>query len=543
MLKGIYKDILFTAGLIALAFGLYLRSIGFELTFLDDNVWLKDYIWYLKDHKNLFKVFAKPDILFGGLFYRPMIYFTFILDSQITLDGYAMYHITNILLHGLCGGCVYALLRCLDYDRTISMFFATVFIVHPVLTQAVVWIPGRTDSLLGLFVFLSLIGFVCALRYRNGVLFILHLLAWILALLTKETAVAVPLVCAAYVFLYDRRKLGWKTITFGAGIWILIGAGYALLRRAILLEKSNLADDVVVSSLWNNLPAVVGYVGKIFWPVNLSVLPVLEDINLNYGWVCLMVLIGITFWPGRKDYGRIAFGLIWFLLFLLPSFVGSFLKHEYRLYIPIVGIMILLIELKILQRLEKKFPSLALIGAVLLVGVFAATSWRYSMNYRGHYAFWTNAVQTSPHSPLARRNLGAMYFLDHKFEEAEQEFLAALRLNPRESMVYNNLGLIYERRGELEKAERAYLNEVINNPGYDTVYYNLGLFYGKQHKYDKAVQMWTTTTELNPRHLMAHKYLAVYFAKTRQEDKSNHHLRELLKRGVTIPDDVEDLIR
>lgn len=542
-MKKFNSDWLACAAIFLAGFILYYKSLFYDLTYLDDNVWLKDYSWYLKDRSNLFKVFAKPDVLFGGLFYRPMIYFSFILDTMIKSDSYVIYHFTNIFLHCLNGYLVYAILKKLDYKQGLAWGSALFFTVHPVLTQAVVWIPGRTDSLLALNVFVSFLSFVYFVSNKNPVAGLIHIVFLGLALLTKETAVALPVACLAFLIFYVKPRPSKKFHMACCLTWVAMIVGYFYIRQSILVEKSEISLSFAIDSVWGNLPAIIGYVGKIFLPVNLSVLPVLKDINLLYGWMGMVLLAVAIAWPNKKDYSKIFFALIWFVIFILPSLVGSFLKHEYRVYIPLFGMIILILELNVLQNCWQRFRRLTVGSTIVLFLLMFIQTWTYSQNYQSHYPFWENAVKTSPHSPLAHRNLGAMYFLDKEYDKAEQQFLAALKLNPKESMVYNNLGLIYEHKGKLRQAETAYLKEIVNNPNYDTAYYNLGLFYGKQKKYEKAVQMWETTTKINPRHLMAHKYLAVYFTKTRQMDKSEFHVKELQKRGVVIPQDIDQLLR
>ncbi|MBZ0166415.1 MAG: hypothetical protein K8I00_06365, partial [Candidatus Omnitrophica bacterium] len=146
-------DILSCLAVILAGVILYWHSLHFELTFLDDNVWLEDYRWYLKKTTDLGSVFFQPDVLFNGLFYRPLIYLSFILDTRWDTGSLLAYRVTNIGLHVINACLVYGILRRLEYPRRLVTWFALCFTVHPVLTQAVVWIPGRTDSLLAVFVF------------------------------------------------------------------------------------------------------------------------------------------------------------------------------------------------------------------------------------------------------------------------------------------------------------------------------------------------------------------------------------------------------
>src|SRR3989339_275318 len=90
--------------------------------------------------------------------------------------------------------------------HVLSFMFASLFTAHPALSQAVAWIPGRNDSQLAIFVLLSFLCFAEFLEKRRLYLYIAHLLFFILALLTKETAVGLALICPLYVWLIAKEK-------------------------------------------------------------------------------------------------------------------------------------------------------------------------------------------------------------------------------------------------------------------------------------------------------------------------------------------------
>lgn len=171
---------------------------------------------------------------------------------------------------------------------------------------------------------------------------------------------------------------------------------------------------------------------------------------------------------------------------------------------------------------------------VLIVCVFAGSSYVYAQAYQNRISFWSHAVKQSPHSPLAHRNYGAMHFLDGHYHEAEKGFLTALELNPREPMVHNNLGLIYMNRGDFINAEKFLKAEIYYFPTYDNAYLNLGILYAKQDLWEKAVTAWEKVIELNPKSIEAYKYLAMFYQGIGRREKAQHYKDELRKRGVDV---------
>jgi tetratricopeptide (TPR) repeat protein len=245
----------------------------------------------------------------------------------------------------------------------------------------------------------------------------------------------------------------------------------------------------------------------------LAPLPILRDTSLLYGAAALALLAGLLFltWPRR--WGRIAFGLIWFLAFLLPGlvfsepsqFIGVAL-YEHRLYLPLIGLLIVFLETGLFRDLDGK-NRLGLTVVLAVLAVFSVKTFTYSEIYRDRISFWESAARSSPHHAMARRNLGAIYWLDGKPDKAELEYRQALALNPNEPMVHNNLALIYMEKGRLREAKRELLHELRLNPNYDRALLNLGLLYAQQGRIKEAVALWQKTLEINPANGAAREYL------------------------------------
>jgi tetratricopeptide (TPR) repeat protein len=296
--------------------------------------------------------------------------------------------------------------------------------------------------------------------------------------------------------------------------------------------------SVAVDSLLENTPSIISYFGKIFWFGNLSVLPVLKDISNLYGILALMLVVVLLSFSKNKRFSYICFGLMWFLSFLVPSLVLSFIKHEYRLYLPMIGVFFILYEMDWIKKIEQNRKYFWMMSVVLWA-VLAWKTWHQSDFFRNKEVFWTSAVKTSPHSPLAHRNLGAMFFLAERFDEAKIEFEKALELNPLENMAHNNLGLIYMRNKMYRESEREFLAEIANNPTYDNVYYNVGILYFNMGRYREAERSWKKTLELNPKFVKAYTYLIFYYSNRKDQKNLQHYLEQAKRLGVPLAGDVK----
>ncbi|MBU4333599.1 MAG: tetratricopeptide repeat protein [Candidatus Omnitrophica bacterium] len=520
--------------LIVVGLLLYCKTFAFDLVFLDDNVWILDYKWFFQDTANALKIFTGPDFI-SQVFYRPILNLTFFLDARFSQGSILSYRISNIILH-LTNICLLMHLLCkLKYGRQKAFCFSLLFSVHPVLTQAVAWIPGRTDSLLAVFVLLSFINMISFVEKEKRLYLFLHWLFFIFALLTKETAVSFALCCSLYLCVIADKRQRSRSFKTLIPLWI-VTLGVWFFVRSIIIDKKSVHDlAMIFSSLLKNSPSLITYLGKTILPVNLSVLPVIEDTKLVYGLVVLFLFVVLLFLSKKKRINYVLFGFSWFILFLLPALAISFITHEYRLYLPIIGIIFLILELDIVDTIGKK-PLIASVFVLCIAGIFSASTLSYCENYSGRDVFWSNAVETSPHSPLAQRNMGVMLHFEGRLDEAEKFYNKALELNQKEPMVNNNLGLIYYERKEFAAAEKFFKREIEIDPSYDNVYYNLAILYYHIGNKEEASEMWEKAFKLNPKNIEACKNLVAHYFNQKDIKRALFYVEQLRQRGVFVPD-------
>lgn len=530
----------------AAGFLLYFKTFHFGFTYLDDNVML-DRFDFISRFSNL-PEFFKRDVFNtqgGGAYYRPMISVIGMLDARWAGTDPGAYHVTNVLLHSTACCLLFRTLLKLNYGRGTAFFYALFFTVHPVLTQAVAWIPGKNDVLLAVFSLLSFLSFLSFLENGGWARLASHLLFLLLALLTKENAVFLCVLCAFFaVFLRDRKAEKSRDPRLWAG-WVLVVAGWFAARMAVLKAVSGDASFDVAVSLAGNLPALAAYVGKIFFPVNLGVLPVLKDMPMSYGIAAAALTAAMIYAARPKRVLFIAFGILWFLLFLLPTFIQSSASaanfREDRIYLPLMGFIFLLAELDIPKMLGLSGLRAAALGAGVLC-LFAGVTFFYSENFRDKISFWKKAVETSPSYAFSYNNLGSMYYLDGNLAGAESMWKKALAINPRERLAHGNLGLLEMNRGKFREAEEHYFREIELNPRYDNVYLNLGLLYFGAGLPDKAEAAWETAVRVNPEFARAYESLAVLSYQRKDIGKAGFYIGRMREKGLPVPSGLARLL-
>lgn len=492
-----------------LGFLLYSQTLFFDFTYFDDNDLILNKAVILQDIKNIPQIFS-TDAFFSGdkFYYRPLLNLSFMIDAQFGGELPFFYHLSNVLWHILAAMLVFCFLKKISKKSVLSFFLSLIFLVHPVLTQATAWLPGRNDSLLTIFILAAFIFFLNFLNKPSLKLYLSYLLFLFLALLTKETAVFLPILVIFYFWFIDKGNLirtDKFLLIFGS---VAIGFVWFLMRSfALGGEPINYLS--AISGIIKNSPAILLGIGKLILPVNLSVLPILEDSTLVYGIIISIILVLAWLFSRQRRNNYLIFGLIWFFLFLLPSFIRlntlpDFLEH--RLYLPLIGFLIALMEIDWIKNLDFTKKSTKLIAGFILL-VLVILTWRQSLNFSDRLTFWQEAANNSPHSPLAQRNLGAMYYLDKEPDSALKYYLRSLEINPNEPMVHNNIGLIYFERGNYIQAESEFKKELKLYPTYDKALFNLGELYYRQGKTSEARQLWQAALDSNPLYYEAYSRL------------------------------------
>ena len=115
----------------------------------------------------------------------------------------------------------------------------------------------------------------------------------------------------------------------------------------------------------------------------------------------------------------------------------------------------------------------------------------------------TRAVELAPEDSILRNNLGFEYILSERWEDANDELLAAIRLNPGFARAHINLGIVQSRMQRFDLALASFRTAL---PEADA-HYNLGLMYRGQERYAEATTSFERVLEIDPEFPVAWKQL------------------------------------
>jgi len=573
--------------LIILIVGILVYANSFKGEFVMDDRHLITENSYIKSFRNISRVFGSEFFknVDGFNVYRPMTALINMLDYSIWALNPFGYHLTNFILHFIVTSLIYALLFNLFRHYSIALFLSLAYLTHPSATEAIAYIPGRSDPLALLFLLLSLLLFVYSRRpgFQKQICYILSIVAFILACLSKETSVIFPVFLSFYISGAGNKISSAKNkilsvlpyffVAFAALLLryiVLTGAGNAFINKAVVGFPLRIINAPVFilkytcmflgprPFVFEQLPI---YYTSIFNPVVL----------ISSAMIIAAVFLIIKFYKSA-----ISLGTAWFLTFIFPIIgiipINAPMQHHW-LYIPSVGFLIILADLflKIRGLLKNRYyndlavrylPRIA--GAVVLIFP-ASISIKQNLHFKDEITFYQETIKHAPNSYRMHHNLGLVYVEKGLFKNAVIEFKTAIKLNSLSVYPYVNLGYAYRSRNFNTAAERIfkkavhiaprsylpyyylanlysdsgmrrlpegielYKKAIALKPRKPDIYYNLAVAYDKINAAEDSIKAYTKTIELNPAYVDAYINLGAVFAKIGRFDKARAAWEEGLR--------------
>ncbi len=405
---------------------------------------------------------------------RPVLYLTFFIDRSLYGDAVTGYHILNVLLHLGCGVLVYRILLRAVTEEThhVPLWVAVAFLVHPITTETVTYISGRTSGLMALWYLLALFFYIKATECPPGspchrLYYAGALSSFLLSLASKETAMTFPMALLLWDILVRRLNGAALRAAFRSDhspFWIVllvVGAMMWSHPRYTYLAQFSLSVrplwDNVLSQLHANTYALLLFV--LPWKQNLDHdLPVFHSLNQWHLSLDVAVVIGLAAAAmlAARRLPLMAFGLGWFVLQVVPtnSLIPRLdLLSERNLYLGSVGLLLMAVLTgtyitqclsSLLRRDRMVRIGVGAFSLALVVLLCLATNARNHL-YRDAVLLWSDAVQKSPYKARPHNNLGHAYTQQGKWDLAIEEFRIALMLKPDYPLAQQNLRNAYLR--------------------------------------------------------------------------------------------------
>jgi len=446
----------------------------------------------------LLRVWLQPSLNTHEPHYWPVVYTMFWLEYRLWGPSPVGYHTVNILLHAVCVVLLWVLLRRLEVPH--AWLGAALFAVHPIHAESVAWMAERKDVLSGTFYLGAALAYLRFDRTRRGRAYLLALILFTLAMLSKSIAVTWP-AAAALVLWWKKAQLGRQELV-PLVPFALVGAGLTAFDLWLFYDMSESAHLVLTWPQRLELAgrALVFYPSKLLWPHPLVALyPKWKLGTTPAGWASLAAataLLAALVWQ-RYRVGRGAVvGALYYVLTLAPAL--GLLQHGFMAfawvadrfqYLPSIG------PLALAGSLLGRFRAAA--AALLLV--LGVLTWRQSALYVDHITLFRHNVAAYPQAWPARAQLSGGLANEGRHAEAVEQLTEVLRYDPDErhtihlelAAMQTNLGRHDDARLNLEAALRLV-------PDYPEAHYEYGRWLEKQGRREEAAERYRRALTLRP---------------------------------------------
>ncbi len=433
-----------------------------------------------------------------------------------------------------------------------SAFVAAVFAIHPLRVESVAWVTERKDVLSGLFFLLTLLCYARAVTRDKGQVtgtsiapvsllslvtchlspfYWLAVMFFALGLMAKTILVTVPFVLLLLDYWPLGRSSGFKVSGSGSAAkgFVVRGFNGSTLKR-LLIEKipffvlsaaacvatfivqqrggavAEVTSYAFGDRLANVFVSYARYLGKTFWPVNLtSLYPFAGHWPLVEVLLAAALFAGLSAaalrWGWRFPYAAV--GWFWFVGMLVPviglvQVGGQSLADRYT-YLPQIGLCILVAwgAVEVCGSWRWRLVALGSVAGVVLAGLLAV-SYTQTGYWKNSVSLWTHALASTSGNFMAENYLGVTLADQGSWDEAIRHYESALRLNPHYAAAFNNLGFALAVQGKWAEAMPDFERALQLNPDLVEAHYNLGRALSGQGKLADAIQEYDRALELDP---------------------------------------------
>lgn len=562
----------FAAAVAFLTFIIYLSSLRNGFLWWDDNLYVFENSKITSFNLDLFRW---SFLNFHASNWHPLTWISHALDYAIWGLDPRGHHLTNNILHSLNTALVVVLvfnvfqLRHTNTSRNcpgpadgnasgtaisvstaiiIAVTTGLLFGLHPLHVESVAWISERKDLLCAFFFLLSLNAY---LKYATAVpslqsaeeaaggqrdgkdngrgrdintsifdeKYLLCLLLFVLALLSKPMAVSLPLVLLILDWYPVKRIRSLKTFVIAliekAPFLALCVVSSVLTIRAqeaggalSLNENASLSNRLTVAA-WS----LFAYLRKMILPIDLMpYYPYPNEISISSPRylvpVILTGLVTVLVFAAAKKNRLWAAAWSYYCVTLIPVLgivqVGNQSMADRYTYLPSLGPFLLagLLSGIMVERIAASKRANAALAGCALAGIFVTTGLGYLTSeqieiWQNDRTLWSYAIQRNPSLALGYLNRGVASEKSGDLDNAIADYTQVIALEPyRHYAVYFNRAHVWYAKGLTEEAIRDYTTVILLAPDFSGAYYNRGLIYFDKKDHNRAMYDFQKACEL-----------------------------------------------
>ncbi len=419
------------------------------------------------------------------------------------------------------------------------------FGLHPLHVESVAWVAERKDLLCALFFLLSAKTYIeytvspgnksaqgdATAPFYNNKQYLLALVFFVLALLSKPMAVSLPLVLLVLDWYPLQRIDSLKSFqnvvveklplfTFSLVTSVLTIVAQRSTETMISVEVIPISTRMFVAA-----ESLIVYLRNMLLPLKLIPFypypqnaPALSLVNL----LSIALVIGITIACVVFGKKQKILASVWayYCITLLPVLgilqAGVQSRADRYMYLPslgpffVLGLGLACVFAKV-NTLQSRRRIIQFV--IISVAIFVLVSMTYLTVaqigiWKNSIELWSYVVEEEPQKSFtAYNNLGSAFVKAGQFDKAIVYLDEAIALDPEGYLAYNNRGTLFEKLGLFGKAVEDFDRAIVLNSDYYLSYHNRAVALGKMGQYGRALE------DLNRAIVLNQFFAPAYFAR------------------------------
>ncbi|MGD0821806.1 MAG: tetratricopeptide repeat protein [Desulfomonilia bacterium] len=560
--KRLCSQILIVTFFIVSIFAIYYQVINFEFNGYDDPQYVINNPMVEKGITLDSMRWAFTSIGYASN-WHPLTWLSHMLDVEFFNMNPGMHHLTNVFLHIANSLLLFFIFFRMTGEKWKCAVVAALFAIHPLHVESVAWIAERKDVLSTFFFMLTIWSYTWYVEQHGALKYLLVITLYILGLMAKPMLVTLPFILLLLDFWpiqrieFDNSETGvfpqnirsiltdihWDRVS--SLLWekipLFVLAGMSCI-ITFLAQKSGGAlgsSDIypIGSRIANASTAYIGYLLKMFWPINLSVFytyPGTFSSLLVVGSSLLLVLITLFTFRFTRQFPYLLVGWLWYLGTLVPVIgivqVGSQSMADRYTYISLIGIFIMLTwgvtSLVKRWQIEK---YILIFFFVVIIPVLMWRTWVQVGYWKDSITLFSHALNVQKDNYLAHSNLSGALYNNNDIQGAIYHAQAALDLMPNYIFARYTLGLGLTKQRNFQEAINQFRKILQIDPNFNDTHFRLGYALYELGIVDEAVLEFKKALQLDPRNTQANDYIQIALAKQRGINNVIASINEMLK--------------
>lgn len=418
----------------------------------------------------------------------PLPYLSLLLDMQLYGLDPAGFHLTNVVIHSINTVLLFFAFGQLTQRRfdsrrrslIASGIAATLFAIHPLHVEPVVWITCRWELLCGMFWILGMLAYARYSAAPSGWRFALVVAAYVGALLSKPMALTFPLA----LMLLDYWPLArvrnsllgpkWRvSVAEGMRLTIektplfvvmIVATGVTWYSKAEYVSTQGILAFEWRDKLLNALQTYGTYAFQTLVPGELSFFYPHPALHSGFNWsqvamacagVVLISAVAVAF---ARKHRWLLVGWLWYLGVFVPAIgilqVDYHARADRYTYIPLIGLLMMLawgLQHFFRQRGPRLQAMIAAAGACWIAALMVSAHHQASV-WRDSRSLYEHGLAVDNTNYKAWFNLGNIAAREGDLAGAEECYRRGLEIHAADFRAVNNWGMLQYQQGDYEGA-------------------------------------------------------------------------------------------